>query len=251
MCLLALWFRAVDDAPVVVGANREEFYDRGGTPPQLLNGGLRSVGGVDPLAGGTWLGVNQHAVLVAVTNRPGKSVVPSRPPSRGQLARQLLGCTTAAEAEALATQKLDTNQYAGCNVVCVDARRAVVIESGEWLRVRPLPPGLHVVTNADVNDASDSRIDHVMGWLGQFRCRHADDCLDKLRQVCAHQLPEHPPICYRGETRGTVSSSLIALRSRPGSDHPDLARSTYLHAQGPPDTTPYLDYSELFQQLLV
>ena len=41
---------------------------------------------------------------------------------------------------------------------------------------------------------------------------------------------------------GTVSSSLIALRR-------SLAHSVYLHAQGPPDRTPYEDCSALLRQL--
>src|SRR5579883_2199746 len=41
MCLLALFFHAVDDTPVVVGANRDEFYARGGDPPRLLPGTSR------------------------------------------------------------------------------------------------------------------------------------------------------------------------------------------------------------------
>ena len=45
MCLLALFFRAMPDAPLVVAANREEFYDRGGEPPQILDGPVRAVGG--------------------------------------------------------------------------------------------------------------------------------------------------------------------------------------------------------------
>ena len=67
MCLLALFFQVVDDAPVVVGANREEYYQRDGEPPRLLEGSVRAVAGVDPVAGGTWLGVNEYGVLAAVT----------------------------------------------------------------------------------------------------------------------------------------------------------------------------------------
>src|SRR5215831_17108423 len=98
MCLLALFFRAVEDAPVVVGANREEFYARGGEPPQLLDGPVQAVAGVDPQGGGTWLGVNAHGVLVAVTNRA-RSQPPPRPRSRGLLVRDLLtSCASAREA---------------------------------------------------------------------------------------------------------------------------------------------------------
>src|SRR3954453_5320422 len=62
MCLLALFFRMVEDAPLVAGANREEAYARGGSPPQILDGPCRAVAGLDPLAGGTWFGVNEHGV---------------------------------------------------------------------------------------------------------------------------------------------------------------------------------------------
>src|SRR4051812_43512479 len=117
MCLLALFFRVVDDAPVVAGANREGFYARGGGPPQILAGERRAVAGLDPRAGGTWFGVNDRGVLVAVTNRL-KSELPKQPRSRGSLVRELLNCPTAAAAVDLASRELDGNRYAGCNLVC-------------------------------------------------------------------------------------------------------------------------------------
>src|SRR5262249_9224945 len=101
MCLLAIFFRIAEDAPLIVGANREEAYARGGEPPQLLDGPCRAVGGRDPVAGGTWLAVNEHGVVIAVTNRP-KMQLPAAPRSRGLLARDLLACTTAAAARDLA-----------------------------------------------------------------------------------------------------------------------------------------------------
>jgi uncharacterized protein with NRDE domain len=94
MCLLALLFRVVEDAPLVVGANREEFYARGGEPPRILDGPVRAVAGVDPTAGGSWFGVNEHGVLVALTNRI-KSNPPAQPRSRGLLVRDLLACASA------------------------------------------------------------------------------------------------------------------------------------------------------------
>jgi uncharacterized protein with NRDE domain len=151
MCLLALFFRAVDDTPVVVGANREELYARGGEPPRLLPGQPRVVAGLDPVAGGTWLGVNEHGVIVAVTNRK-KSNIPALPRSRGLLVRELLSSRSAAVAADRGTRALDSKNYAGCNLLCVDAERAIVIQAGDWLRVRPLPSGLHVLSNGDVND---------------------------------------------------------------------------------------------------
>jgi uncharacterized protein with NRDE domain len=241
MCLLVLFFRMVEDAPVVVGANREEAYARGGEPPQLLEGPCRAVGGLDPVAQGTWLGVNEHGVLVAVTNRS-KSQPPDRPRSRGLLARDLLACVTAAAAADRAARELDHNRYAGCNVLCTDRDRAVVLEAGDWLRVRPLPPGLHVLTAHDVNDASDRRTGHALWWLAGRAYDSADHCVAALKELCAQAGDGDPPMCVHGDQGGTVSSSIVVLR-------PALARATYLHAQGPPDRTPYADYSHLLRQL--
>jgi uncharacterized protein with NRDE domain len=240
MCLLAIFFRVVSDAPLVIGANREEAYDRGGEPPQLLSEPALAVAGLDPKAGGTWLGLNQHGVVVAVTNRL-KTQLPANPRSRGLLARDLLSCSTASEAVEKATHELNSNRYAGCNLFCADRERATVLHAGDWLRVRMLPPGIHVVTNHDVNDASDPRVDHALGWLGQ--CPYADgrECIRALQMLCSRAAP--PAICLHGEKGGTVSSSVLLIRQ-------PLCEGSYLHAQGPPDTTPYADYSYLLKQLV-
>jgi uncharacterized protein with NRDE domain len=239
MCLLALFFRVVEDAPVIVGANREEFYARGGEPPQLLDGPVRAVAGVDPTAGGTWFGVNEHRVVVALTNRI-KSEPPAQPRSRGLLVRDLLASSSAKLAADSAASQLSQGRYAGCNVVCADPSSAFVLHSGDWLRVRPLPPGIHVLTAHDVNDESDRRIGHALWWLSQRSYRNSADCIQALKELCAQRGNGDPPICLGGEKGGTVSSSIIALKS-------SWAQSLYLHAQGPPDKTAYDDYSALFR----
>lgn len=240
---MALLFRVAEDAPLVVGANREEFYARGGEPPRLLEGPCRAVAGVDPVAQGTWLGVNQHGVLAAVTNRP-KSQPPRQPRSRGLLVRALLGCRNAREASDLAAAELGSDAYAGCNVLCADGDNAYVLHSGDWLRVRPLPAGLHVMTAHDVNDASDPRLGHALGWLLERHPQRAHDAVAELQELCAQPGNGTPPMCLHGPKSGTVSSTIVVLR-------PALAQSTYLHSQGPPDRTPYLDYSPLLRELAI
>ena len=128
MCLLALFFRVVEDAAVVVGANREEVYDRGGEPPRILEGPIPAAAGVDPVAGGTWLAVNARGVLVAVTNR-GKTDAPREPRSRGLLARDLLASASARQAAERAAGELGSSRYAGCNLLCADADSAAVLPS--------------------------------------------------------------------------------------------------------------------------
>jgi uncharacterized protein with NRDE domain len=241
MCLLALFFRVVEDAAVVAGANREEYYQRGGEPPRLLDGPIPAVAGIDPVAGGTWLGVNANRVLVAVTNRR-KLDVPAQPRSRGLLVREMLACPSAAAALELGLAALEQNPYAGANFLCADASRAVVIQAGDWLRVKPLPPGIHVLTNRDVDDASDPRLTYALSLLNRRPYATAADCVSALTQLCAQHEPDNPPMCFRDNDHGTVSSSIIALRG-------SLTDSTYLHAQGPPSQTPYADYTPLLHDL--
>jgi uncharacterized protein with NRDE domain len=243
MCLLALLYRVVDDAAVVVGANREEYYQRGGEPPRLLPGSIPAVAGIDPLAGGTWLGVNVNSVLVAVTNRP-KLDVPANPRSRGRLAREMLGYPSVEAAADHAIRALEHDAYAGANYLCVDEQRAIVIQAGDWLRIRLLPPGIHVLTNRDINDAGDARLSYALEWLKGRTYRSAMDCIDALSRLCAKHEPDNPPICFRGSDRGTVSSTLVALAE-------ELGKSLYLHAQGPPSDVPYEDYSRLLRELSV
>ncbi|MFO0929750.1 MAG: hypothetical protein U0736_22460 [Gemmataceae bacterium] len=60
--------------------------------------------------------------------------------------------------------------------------------------------------------------------------------------MCSSREPADTPICFRHPTRGTVSSSIIALSDR-------LVDAAYLHAQGPPDSVGYQDVSPLLRQL--
>lgn len=240
MCLLAILHRVCRDAPLVIGANREEYYARGGDPPRRLDG-LDAVAGVDPTHGGTWLGVNAKGVLIAVTNRH-KSVLPDSPRSRGLLARELLRHNSAIEAASAAARELDGGPYAGCNFLCADQKAAVVIHAGDWLRVRPLPAGIHVLSNRDLNDPTDYRVGFAGEWLTRHDLSTSDLAVAAMRRLCRLREPAGGPMCFRHERRGSVSSSILVLR-------PDLRVSTYLHAQGPPDATPYADVSSLLRDL--
>lgn len=226
---------------MLVGANREEAYARKGELPRLVEGPVRFAAGMDPVAGGTWLGINALGVIVGVTNRP-KSTVSPTPRSRGLLVRELLACPTAVEAAERAAENLAGNLYAGCNLLCVDKHNAVVLHAGDWLRVRPLPPGLHVLTARDVNDENDRRTEYALRWLAGHSHTTATQWVDALKELCGQTGNGSPPICLHGELGGTVSSSILTLSQA-------KEQSVYLHAQESPDRVPYGDYSHLLREL--
>jgi hypothetical protein len=176
-------------------------------------------------------------VLVAVTNRA-KSVPPGEPRSRGLLARDLLGAGSAREAAERAATELDSGRYAGCNLLCADGRDCLVLHGGDWLRMTPLPPGVHVLANRDVNDPTDRRVEQARQQLGGRNLTSWGEAWPALRELCSSE-----GICLRAAERGTVSSSFLVL---PGA----IQEGIYLHAQGAPDRTSYVDQSHLLRGLV-
>ena len=99
MCLVFLAFQMNDADPVLLGANREESRSRPSTSPvcsrinsvpTLLAGADQGPDGSFPEVG-TWLGVNETGLVVAVTNRrDGALAWADQIRSRGLLAVSLL-----------------------------------------------------------------------------------------------------------------------------------------------------------------
>lgn len=115
MCLIALHLIQGIEGRLLVGANRDEFFARPSQGVHLLSSQPYVLGGRDLLGGGTWLGLNEYGLLVALTNyrppassleleglkRGGHSRGSSFPFSRGQLVMQALRCASVHELTAL------------------------------------------------------------------------------------------------------------------------------------------------------
>ena len=244
MCLLAIHYQILTEAPILVAANREEFFDRVSHSPRIEAQRPRVLCGQDERAGGTWLGVNEHGLFVAVTNRK-KTSLPEQPRSRGTLCRELLNCRTAADASRLAETELASRRYAGANFVALDALAGFVVHGGDRLEILPLAPGLHLLTNGDLNDPRDARQRFARELFSAQPIGASGEFLDVAARVCATgpDPVRGTTIVLRGDNRGTVSSTLVALTTRSG----DVA---YRHAAGPPDRTAFEDYSRSLQEIL-
>ena len=157
MCLLAIQYRLVPESPILVAANREEQYDRLSQPPTIQSGKPRVLCGIDQQAGGTWLGVNQHGLLVAACNRV-RLMPPLAPRSRGALCRDLLRAGSARQAVDMALEELSTGKYDGVNYVIADAESGWVVHGCDEAEVVQLEDGLSIVSNGDVNDPRDERV---------------------------------------------------------------------------------------------
>lgn len=243
MCLLAFLVDWLPEAPLIVAANREEFFDRPALPPHVQAGRPRVLCGIDQRAGGTWLGVNEHGLLVAITNRPGP--VPANARSRGRLCMDLLRIDTAEKAAAHASEELRTAKYAGANYVCSDHQGTFVVQSNRPNEILRPSRGLHLLANGDLDAPDDPRLIHARAKFDVIHQLSLPEVVARSAEVCAlgPARPDERGIVLRAADRGTVSSTIIALT---------LARddAVYKHSDGAPDRTPYLDYSPLLRELL-
>ncbi len=96
MCLAAFALACHDDYPLVLGANRDEFFERPSAPLAWwdapgIDGEPRPIlAGRDLRGGGTWLGLNRHGRLALLTNvRTGRGSTPGAP-TRGELVTRWL-----------------------------------------------------------------------------------------------------------------------------------------------------------------
>lgn len=244
MCLLAIQYQLVPEAPVLIAANREEYYDRQTQSPTIQSGKPRVLGGIDLVAGGTWLGVNQHGMMVAACNRR-KVHPPQLPLSRGVLCRELLKANSAEEAAEMALEELGEGRYDGVNYLCVDATSGHAVHGGDRLEVVDLPEGLSIMANQDLNDPRDERVQLARRLLTLQQLDSPVKFLAVASKVFARSpSPQgRPSITLRGRDKGTVSSTLISLGAKPRD-------AIYQYAPGPPDQYKYEDCSPLLRDIL-
>lgn len=203
--------------------------------------------GLDVLAGGSWLGLNDHGVLAAILNRAGSLGPQAGKRSRGELVLEALDHGDAsAAAEALS--ELDPAAYRSFNLVIADNRDAIWLanraDGSGSISVSSLPPGLSMLTARELNDGTSPRITR---YLSRFRAAPEPQpdsgdwaAWQALLAERARPDEEDPTAAMTVVTPSgfeTVSSSLIALPS-PAAAEMD-ARPVWLFAAGRPDETPY------------
>lgn len=166
MCTLIVLHRCVPGRPLVVAANRDEFFARPAEGPSVRASRTgRVLAPRDLEAGGTWVGLSERGVFAGVTNlRPlaqnagadragalgdGSDAGRMRAlRSRGEVVMAALEAGSAAEA----TRALAALEQGAYNpfqlVVADDAAAALVVYRGAP-QIFALEPGLHVVGNVE------------------------------------------------------------------------------------------------------
>ncbi len=254
MCTIAILLDVVAGAPLVVAANRDELYARPSRPPESLGDGI--AGGVDALSGGTWLAIHRDGRFAAVTNQRALAPVAPGLRSRGLAVRELIA---AADPERYVAA-LDPTHYASMNLVWGDAgavsiayaRRAAA--PGGTIDIERLPRGIHVLCNDrlgaegfprgvrlhDAIAAAPLAWPAVVPALQAALADHArvDPAPSHLPPEIARELTA---VCIHTPGYGTRSSTIFAAGRG--------EVIAYLHADGPPCTTPFVELRGLVRGL--
>ncbi|NHN49661.1 NRDE family protein [Halostella sp. JP-L12] len=239
MCTLTLAWQVFPDAPVVVAANRDELFGRPSEPPAVVDEEPRVVAPRDAEAGGTWIGYNEHGLLVAITNRWTDADLAGER-SRGLLVRDALRHESAEAAARFVEREVDDREYDGFNLVVADAAAAHLFQWDGRLGFSRLEPGVHVVVNVGADgefavpdvrpDAAREQADNarrVRAALTPEPGETAEGWVDRAGDVLAdHEYG----VCVHGDGFGTRSSSLVLLGER---------GARYWFADGPPCEAAY------------
>lgn len=145
MCLVALAHGVFSEMPLVIAANRDEYFTRPSAPAAWWShDGVEIFGGRDLEKGGTWLGITRAGRIAVLTNvRDPKAVVAGKS-SRGFLVRDAL-------VSAAIPPSIDRTAFPAFNLL--------VGEGSEFFSLRddavdvPIARGIHGLSNHRLDTA--------------------------------------------------------------------------------------------------
>jgi len=160
MCLIVFAFRPGHALPLIVAANRDEYYKRSTAALAQWPHAQHIFAGRDLEAGGTWLGVTPNGRFAALTNIRGQLASPHQH-SRGALVAHFLSGqqSPAAWLTHVAQQR---HHYAGFNLLAGDSDALYFLNAQEG-QPRALAAGIYGLSNATLNTP----------WPKLLQCRNA------------------------------------------------------------------------------
>jgi len=267
VCTIVILHHVVADLPLVVAANRDEFYARTASGPQVLHprSGARplAIGGVDGALGGSWMGATEAGLFVGLTNQRTFRPANRELRSRGEVVtRALQHRSVAAVHDYLAG--LDGRQFNPFNLLYGDGRALELCRAhpgAAALTFEPVPDGIHVLPNDGLDSPRFPKVERARDLLGTpstLATLPWPELQERLTAVLAdhHRPPadgvdEPPPdsiltrewlvqlqaLCIHTEVYGTCSATIAAIA--PG------RVVHYAFAPGPPCQTSFEDVTAL------
>ncbi|MBY0510057.1 MAG: NRDE family protein [Rhodospirillaceae bacterium] len=247
MCTVVMLRRPGHAWPLLLGANRDEMGNRPWKPPaRHWPDRADVVAGLDELAGGTWMGLNDNGVTACILNRYGSLGPAPGKRSRGELVLDALDHSDAQDA-ARFLKDIDPGAYRPFNMLIADNRDAwwlAMKTDTSDITLEPIPEGLSMFTAHDRNDTSDARIGTYLPLFQKALPPDPDagDWASWQALFGANTATGEPYTAMSFKTDsgfGTSSSSLLALPSIEAAHGESKIRPIWLFAPGRPESVPF------------
>lgn len=145
MCLILIACGAHPDFPLVIAANRDEYYRRPSAQAAYWTDHSHILAGRDLECMGTWLGVTRSGRFAALTNFRDPRERKTDAPSRGHLVRDFLASDLDPRSY-LEEIKTGATRYNGFNLLAGNSD-GIFCYSNREFTVQALLPGFHGLSN--------------------------------------------------------------------------------------------------------
>ena len=173
MCLIVFAWKLLPSSPLIMVANRDEFYDRPSKEASWWDDCPDIYAGRDLQEGGTWLGINRQGRFAALTNIRNGQRRRSDCRSRGELVAGFLGSAQPAEAYLHKVQET-ADQYNGFNLLIGDGEKIFWLSNQTNSDAVQLEPGIYGLSNGTL-DAPWPKVVRAKAQFASLLCQSAPD----------------------------------------------------------------------------
>lgn len=224
MCLILLSYQSHSEYPLVIAANRDEFYGRPAAPAEFWKENPDILAGRDIQAGGTWLGVSRKGRIAMITNYREVQRFDPKAPTRGKLVSDFLTGNVPAS-DYLADLRPNADVYNGFNLILGD-KTGLYYFSNRTENISTLASGKYGFSN-HLLDTPWPKVSKSKARFGQLLGQpkiQEDDLFEVLTDAAAandDQLPDTgvgielermlSPVFIKSLKYGTRCSTLIYI----------------------------------------
>ena len=149
MCLILFGYKISKEFPLVLGANRDEFYRRPTAAMHFWEDPPGILAGKDLEQGGTWFGIGKNKTFAALTNYRDPAALKPEAPSRGEITLDFLNSNASPE-RFIRDFAPKAQAYNWFNLIFGNLDRLFWFTNLTG-HMEEIPPGIHGLSNKFLN----------------------------------------------------------------------------------------------------
>lgn len=215
MCLILIGYRVSEAHPLVIAANRDEYFARATSAAHYWPDEPNIFAGRDEEQHGTWMGVTRNGRMAAVTNWTEQTNTRETYLSRGDLVANFL------KRDVSANRYLDSikgERFQGFNLIVYDSHELLYYSNRTQER-RHITPGIYGLSNTSLGDQWHRVTRGEQKLATRVEEPNLQDLIDMLYDPHGVEFKAEPekhnaPCFILGEKYGTRSTTALVLGDR-------------------------------------